>query len=154
MPVPAGWSDANGVLTAPDKKTTVVKGFRAHIIAASTWDASNVPLEAEVPVAQVLLHNLTLGPGTRQCFRDNLLWYTTAKGVVDEQYMGLEIKACYDQILALQAQVALLKANQPTNGGATIDTTQAIADVTAIADGVTAALTAGVMKAILTIKKL
>jgi len=136
MPIPTGWKEqtVNGVvrLVCPNGHYAVT-GFRALIENDPNWDAADQLLEEEVPVSQVLLHNLTLGPGARQCTRNRLLVYTVTKGAFVEQYPGLELKAAYDQILALQAQVALLKANQPTNG-TTVDTTQVEADVNAIID--------------------
>lgn len=102
--VPAGWHDDGTTLTASNG-VRVVLGFRAHILNAPSWDPGNVPQEAEYHTDQVLLHDVSLGAGQRQCFRDGILWYTAAKGVVWEPFLGLELDAAYRQIAALQAQI-------------------------------------------------
>lgn len=112
MPVPQGWNDSNGVLTAPNH-VPVVRGFRSAIITSASWDSGNVPLEPEVGVKQVLLHNPSVGSGTRQLFRDSLLWYTSLHGVVNEQQLGSELDAAYTAIAALQVQLATLPAPSP-----------------------------------------
>jgi hypothetical protein len=103
--VPAGWHDDGSKLTAPNG-VPVVFGFRSHILNAPSWDPGNVPQEAEYHTDQVLLHNASVGAGQRQVFRDGMLWFTPAKGVVWEPYLGLELDAAYRQIAALQAQLA------------------------------------------------
>lgn len=119
MPIPIGWTDANNALTAINGYK-VVAGFRLHILKAAAWNAANQPLEEETYPAQVLLHNASIGGGSRQCFRYSVLWYTQMKGVVEESELGAEIKAAYDLIASLQAQIATLKAQQPTTNSAAI----------------------------------
>lgn len=147
MPVPTGWSDNGTTLTASNK-VPVVAGFRQHILNAASWDSGNQPQETEYHTDQVLLHNPGVGVGQRQMFRDTMLWYTTAKGVVEEKQMGLELDTAYKQIAALKAQLA--QQQQP----ASVDTTQAVADVQAIADAVGQAAGTAIAKAVLTIKGL
>ncbi|HEY1353205.1 MAG TPA: glycoside hydrolase family 25 protein [Ktedonobacteraceae bacterium] len=103
--LPSGWHDDGTTLTAPNG-VPVILGFRAHILNAPSWDANNMPQEAEHHTDPVLLHNVVLGAGQRQCFRDGLLWYTDAKGVVWEPHPGLELDAAYRQIATLQAQLS------------------------------------------------
>ena len=125
MPIPQGWHDDSqtGILTAPNGHT-VVLGFRQVILGDPSWDPNNQPLEEEYHTDQVLLHNAAVGAGQRQTTRDDLLWYTSAKGVVREPYKGLELKAAYDEIAALKAQLA--QAQQPT-----VSSTANIADAIA-----------------------
>lgn len=147
MPIPTGWSDDGHTLTAPNN-IPVVLGFRAHILQASIWDAGNMPQEAEYHTDQVLLHNPSVGAGQRQVFRDCLLWYTDAKGVVQEPFMGLELDAAYKIISQLTQEIATLKAQQSTP--ASVDTSAVEADIHAIAD----AIAAPVAKALADLKKL
>jgi len=135
MPIPDKWADKNNILTAPNG-VPVERGFRQYIIDAATSDAGNVPCEAEYAAPQVLLHNAKVGAGTRQLFRDSLLWYTTAQGVVDEPYTGLELDAAYKLIAAQQAEIATLQVTKPTPvpPGATVDTSTIEADTNAIID--------------------
>lgn len=137
MPVPTGWSDNGTTLTASNK-VPVVAGFRQHILNAASWDSGNVPQESEYHTDQVLLHNAAVGAGQRQVFRDTLLWYTTAKGVVEEPYVGLELDAAYKQIDALKAQLAQQQTPAPADNAALIAAINAIPD--AIAGPVAAAL--------------
>ncbi len=127
--IPAGWHDDGTTLTAPNG-VPVVLGFRAHILNAPSWDAGNMPQEAEYHADQVLLHNIAIGAGQRQCFRDGMLWYTTAKGVVWEPFLGLELDAAYKQIATLQAQITQL--SQPVPAQPTANVAQAINDVEAL----------------------
>src|SRR5438445_8996331 len=85
MPIPTGWSDNGTTLTATNK-VPIVQGFRQHILSAASWDGGNQPQEAEYHADQVLLHNAAVGAGQRQVFRDGFLWYTSAKGVVEEPF--------------------------------------------------------------------
>ena len=91
--VPSGWHDDGTKLTAPNG-VQVVLGFREHVLAGK-WNPANVPLEAEYHADPVLLHNKQVGAGQRQIFRDCMLWWTDAKGVVEEPYIGLELDAAY-----------------------------------------------------------
>lgn len=120
MPIPQGWKYANNVLTAPNG-VDVVKGFCDEIVNAPSWNAGNVPLQAEYHADQVLLHNPSVGAGQVQVFRDGMLWYTDKNGVVQEPYLGLEIDAAYKQIAQLQAEIATLKAAQPTGDAAKLE---------------------------------
>lgn len=97
--VPAGWHDDGTTLTAPNG-VPIVLGFRSYILNAPSWNADNMPQEAEYHADPVLLHRAAVGAGQRQCFRDGLLWYTAANGVVWEPYMGLELDAAYRKIAA------------------------------------------------------
>lgn len=106
--IPAEWRDDGTTLTAPNG-VPVVHGFRTYILHAASWDAGNQPCEREYHATQVLLHNAAVGSGQRQCFRDGLLWYTQATGVVWEPHMGLELDAAYQRIAAMQT----LPASQP-----------------------------------------
>jgi hypothetical protein len=102
--IPQGWKDDGHTLTAPNN-VPVVFGFRGKILAED-WDPGNTPTAPEYHAAQVQLHNPGLGAGQVQVFRDKVLWYTAQKGVIDEPYIGLELKAAYDKIAALQAAAA------------------------------------------------
>jgi hypothetical protein len=122
MPIiPTGWTDDGHTLTAPNGHK-VVLGFRDYAIN-HPWDAGNVPLSEEYHATAVLLHNPALGDGQVQLFRDGMFWYTTAKGVVWEPYLGLEIQACYNALKAAQLPV-------PTP----VDTTVVETDIHAIID--------------------
>lgn len=91
--VPDGWRDDGIKLTAPNG-VQVVLGFREHVLS-NHWNPANEPLEAEYHAEQVLLHNPGVGAGQRQIFRDCMLWWTAAKGVVQEPFIGLELDAAY-----------------------------------------------------------
>lgn len=91
--VPTNWKDDGAALTAPNSKK-VVHGFRDYVLS-HTWDPNNVPLEEEHGASPVQLHRVDLGSGTRQCFRDAVLWWTPTKGVICEKQMGSELFAAY-----------------------------------------------------------
>lgn len=130
MGVPQGWSDDGHTLTAPNGHH-VILGFRDHVLNAPSWNADNQPLGEEYHTNQVLLRDASIGAGQVQLFRDTMLWYTATQGVVQESFLGLEIKAAYDLISTLQSTstsqppidaaqaIAVLKALQ-TNGDAAI----------------------------------
>jgi hypothetical protein len=143
MAIPTGWTDNNSTLTAPNG-IKVVLGFRDYILS-HPWDAGNIPLETEYHASPVLLHNAGIGDGQRQVFRDGMLWYTAAKGVVWEPYDGLELDACYKLITSLQAQ-----ATTPVRP----DTTALIAAINSIADGVAKEVAREVTLALIEVKKL
>lgn len=132
MPVPTGWKieTVNGVqrLVAPNGHYTIA-GFAAAIENAPNWDPANTPNEEEYTTPQVLLHNAGVGAGSRQTYRDGEYWWTEAKGVVWEPFVGLELKACYDLIASQQAEIAALKAAQPTPTPAPQPNVTAIADL-------------------------
>jgi hypothetical protein len=121
--IPQNWMDNGTTLVAPNGHK-VVLGFRDHILN-TTWDAGNVPLSEEYHATAVLLHNPALGDGQVQLCRDGMFWYTTAKGVVWEPYLGLEIQACYNALKAAQPPIPT-----PTP----VDTTVVEADIHAIID--------------------
>lgn len=137
MPVPTGWKQTtvSGVsrLVAPNGHY-LIAGFEQAVLDAPSWDAGNQPNEEEYTVPQVQLHNETLGAGSRVTTRDGVFWWTQAKGVVYEPYTGLELKACYDLIAAQHAEIAALKAAQPTP--APVDTAALVAAINAIPDGI------------------
>lgn len=110
--IPSGWTDNGTTLTAPNG-IPIQYGFRAYILSHQ-WDPQNGPLEAEYHADPVQYHNVALGAGQRQCFRDGLLWWTQEKGVIYEPYMGLEVNVCYQKIAALQAAIDGLKNTPPT----------------------------------------
>lgn len=152
MPVPQGWTDQNNTLTAPNG-VPIVYGFRQHILDANSWDSGNQPQEPEYHTDQVLLHNTSVGAGQRQVFRDNFLWYTPSAGVVQEPYMGLELDTAYQLIASQQGEIANLQtqlAQVSTPPPAVVDTTQIIADINAIGDG----LAPLIARALVDIKKL
>src|SRR5450631_1229903 len=134
MPVPQGWKDNGTTLTAPNKHF-LVKGFRDHVLTASAWDASDMPLEEEQSVAEVERH-ASSGAGTRQLTVGRLLIYTASKGVM-ESAAGQEIKVCYDEIAAQAKQIATLtaelKAAQTPIAPTAINVTSAIAACQSIA---------------------
>lgn len=140
--VPAGWHDDGHTLTAPNGHK-VVLGFRQHILNAQSWNADNQPLEEEYHANQVLLHNASIGGGQVQLFRDNMFYWTQAKGVIDEPYLGLEIKAAYDLIAQQQTEIAALKAAQPKPP----DTTALVAAINAIPDGMAPLVAAALIEA-------
>jgi hypothetical protein len=111
--IPNGWAEqtVNGVvrLVCPNGHYAIA-GFRNHIESDATWNPANQLLEEEYQTDQVQLHNLSLGAGSRVTTRDKVLWYTVKQGVIDESELGAELKACYDQIAAQQAEIATLKA--------------------------------------------
>lgn len=111
--VPNGWKDAGGILTAPNG-VQIHQGFRDFILN-HPWDAGNVPQEVEYNTSPVQLHNPGLGAGDRQVYRDSLLWWTQAKGVVNEPYIGLELDAAYKRITALETQLAKQPAPVPSS---------------------------------------
>lgn len=139
--IPQNWKDDGHTLTATNG-VTVILGFRDHILQASSWDAGNVPQEAEYHADQVLLHNAAVGAGQRQCFRDSLLWYTATKGVVQEPFLGLELDACYKHIATLQAQLA-----QAQPAPAPVDTTALVAAINAIPDAIAPAVAQALVEA-------
>jgi N-acetyl-anhydromuramyl-L-alanine amidase AmpD len=102
--IPANWSDDGQTLTAPNGHK-VVRGFRNYILN-HTWDTNNQPLEEEHGADPAQLHRLDLGGGTRQCFRDGVLWWTSQTGVVNERYLGLELVATYSEIEKTKADLA------------------------------------------------
>lgn len=138
--VPTGWHDDGTTLTAPNG-VKVVQGFRDWVLSHS-WDAGNIPEEAEYSANPVLLHNASVGAGSRQCFRDCLLWWTPAKGVVQEPYTGWELSAAY-------------KAAQPAPApAAPVDTTALLSAINAIPDAIAQATATATAQAVVEAKKL
>lgn len=132
MPIPQGWTDDGKTLITPDKKFKVVSGFRQAIIGADSWDAGNVPLENEVATNQIELHVTPPVVGTRQLFRDDLLVWS-AKGGVAFSAAGAEIKAAYDMMTALKAQLVQLQTKPATNNQQVADLTAKLAQIAALA---------------------
>lgn len=143
--VPQDWTDDGHTLTSPNGNH-VVLGFREWILT-HTWNPDNQPLGAEFYPPQVQLHNTSLGSGSVQLFRDNLLWYTSAHGVIEEPYLGLEIQACYSEIASLQQQLA--QATHPP-----VDISAVEADIHAIGDAVANALGESTAKTLSDLAKL
>ncbi len=100
--LPTGWTDDGTTLTAKNG-IKVVRGFRNKVLAAASWDSDNVPNEEGHQVSQVLLHRPDLGNGEVQSFRDDFLWFTSARGVVQEKELGLEM-FLREKIIADQTQ--------------------------------------------------
>lgn len=113
MGIPQGWSDANGILTAPNG-VPVHDGFRHAVENDPHFDPANLPNEAEYNANPVQFHRPDLGNGDRQTFRDTVFWWTPAMGVIVEKFPGLELDAAYKLIAQQQAEVDALKANPPT----------------------------------------
>lgn len=128
--VPTGWHDDGQTLTAPNG-VSVKYGFRAYILA-NNWDASDIPLGGEYHADSVLIHNTDVGPGARLLCKKTYLWYTDKLGVKREPYTSWELDAAYKLIAQQQAEIATLKAAQPTPP----DTTALIAAINAIPDGI------------------
>lgn len=101
--VPAGWSDKNNILTAPNG-IQVTQGFRNYVLENS-WSAGNWPIKAAEGKTPLELANPGLGGGTRQLFRWTTLEWTPSKGVF-VAWTGPEI-------LALEARIALLETPPP-----------------------------------------
>lgn len=104
MGIPTGWKDDGTTLTAPNG-VPVVMGFRGEIINGN-WNPDNVPEAKESHADQILLHNANVGGGQVQFFRDSMLWWTQAQGVVNEQELGIELFLLYQKVAALEAQIA------------------------------------------------
>lgn len=105
MAVPAGWKDANNILTAPNG-IPVAFGFRDYILKIG-WDPNNWPLTREYSTNPIEQSNPGLGGGSAQEFRWKRLTY--AQGRVFEGWIGQEL-AWYQKMLPqLTGQVAQLK---------------------------------------------
>jgi len=76
--IPQGWTDQNGVLTAPNGHH-VIQGFRDYVLSHN-WDPQNVPLEDVEAVSAVEDYYASTG-GTRQLFNYTELAWTSARGV-------------------------------------------------------------------------
>lgn len=132
MGAPKGWKlSADGKkLTAPNG-VDVVLGFKDKVLN-STWDAGNVPLFPQKGVPSVQFH-ASFGPGDVQFFRDGMLWYTKAKGVIWESQLGAEIYArtqamdqlatqrdqLLEQVATLNQTIVALTAQVGSVGGIT-----------------------------------
>ena len=117
--VPANWHDDGTTLTAPNG-VKVVKGFRDWVLSHN-WDPANWPLAAEFGTSLLESSNPSLGGGTQQLFRWILLGWTTARGVFEE-WLGVELAFCRQQVQQKAAQIAqlqaeLAKATTPTVQG-------------------------------------
>jgi N-acetyl-anhydromuramyl-L-alanine amidase AmpD len=102
MTVPQGWHDDGQTLAAPNG-IGVVRGFRQYVLA-NQWDKDNWPLQAEEGRNPLELSNPDLGGGTQQVFRWTTLEWTGQHGVF--------VAWAGEEILALRAEVAKLKASQ------------------------------------------
>lgn len=71
--VPAGWTDANGIITAPNGKN-VQHGF-ADFIRTNAWSAADEPITEELQVATVVESDTRWGYGSLQYFQDSVLAY-------------------------------------------------------------------------------
>lgn len=105
--IPTGWHDDGSTLTAPNGMP-VRLGFRDYILN-HTWSPDNVPLSPEFHTDQVILHNPSCGAGQVQLFRDSVLWWTQAKGVINEQQLGNEINALRSALATAVTRVQTLK---------------------------------------------
>ncbi len=112
MPIPTEWRDDGHTLTAPNGHVLVL-GFREHVINAPSWDPGNMPNEEEYHASPAQIHAPEFGDGQRVTLRDCILWWTQTKGVIQEPYSGLELKACYDLIATQQSEIATLKGQPP-----------------------------------------
>ena len=88
--VPQGWKDDGTTLTAPNG-FRVVKGFRQFVLS-NRWDYKNWPLEEEHGMSQLEFSDPSLGGGTQQVFRTDVLEWTQARGVF-RMWVGQEILA-------------------------------------------------------------
>ena len=79
MAVPQGWTDANGVITAPNK-VEVMRGF-AQYIRDNDWEQDDYPLENETWMNPLELQNPALGAGSQQVFRKTMLEWNEKLGV-------------------------------------------------------------------------
>ncbi len=92
--LPEGWSDDGKSLYAPDKKFSVVLGFRDHVLTfPGGWEADNWPMEAERHVNQLEYSNPTLGAGQQQVFRKCVLEYLPKENRIVHMWVGQEIIA-------------------------------------------------------------
>jgi hypothetical protein len=99
--VPAGWTDANGVITAPNG-VIVVAGFADHI-RHNVWESADYPLAVEEKgVVVEPFGNPSLGSGSRQWFNKHALCWTTKMGVY-EMYLGQEHVATLKAVEELKA---------------------------------------------------
>ena len=110
--VPQGWTDTNGVLTAPNG-VKVVHGFRDWVLS-HIWDPENYPLGAEFGTSLLEASNPSLGGGSQQLFRWTMLGYTTQRGVFVE-WSVIELAFCRQQVQSKAAQIQQLQAQAQTD---------------------------------------
>ena len=117
-----GWTDdnVNKILKAPNG-IPVVLGFRDHILADSSWNPDNFPLETEHAANPVEQSNTSLGGGTAQTFRMCRLCYTAQRGVY-VSWIGQELQWYAQQNNAQQAEIASLKTQPAMNNLKQINT--------------------------------
>lgn len=108
--IPTGWHDDGATLTAPNGQR-VVLGFRRYVLTRS-WDATNLPLQAENGRSPLEESNPALGSGTQQIFTRTMLEWTSKRGVF-EGWMGPELLQARADLAALQKQMTFLQAQQP-----------------------------------------
>lgn len=89
MAVPTGWTDINGVITAPNGKTVLMG--EADYIRTHPWEADNVPLdESELYLSSVLYQDGRWGFGARRIYSRCLLVYP-----VNPTVPGIQPKTVY-----------------------------------------------------------
>jgi Negative regulator of beta-lactamase expression len=103
-----GWTDDGHTLYAPDKKFSVVLGFRDYVLnPANNWNPDDIPLEAEHSSNPVEMSNTSLGTGTSQLFRMSRLGY--AQGKIYKTWIGQELAWYQKQLAILQSQITTLQ---------------------------------------------
>lgn len=140
--IPSGWTDANGVLTAPaapdGKRYTCVRGMRLAV-TTENHDPTDVPVCEEFSVGEVEVGNTSIGPGVIQFFlksgqkswaanfnggnvfstwngREMLaLRNALAADVPASQVQSLQaqLNSANSQVAQLQAQIAKLQQQPP-----------------------------------------
>jgi cell division protein FtsB len=111
MTVPAGWKDANGVLTAPNG-VPVIHGMRDFVLA-NNWYAGDVPLGPEQSVPEVELGNPSIGAGVVQFFEQSgqLGWSASFNnGQVYRVWQGQEEVALHKALDAANSRASALQA--------------------------------------------
>lgn len=146
MTIPNGWHDDGHTLTAPNG-VKVRDGFRDFILN-NNWDPTDLPLREEYAVDLVLIHNTSVGPGSRLLCQKSFLWYTSKMGVHKEPFVAWELDSAYALITQLQQEIATLKATPAPAPQPTINISDLGAQLQAIASaaGSIAAATAQAQK--------
>ncbi len=109
MPVPAGWTDKDGKLTAKNGHY-LEHGFRQHVLDAPTWPPDDEPLMEEVGSPHPEIH-LDPKQGSFVILKNEKLVYYPDRGVVVCS-SGEEIYAYMKLVEGLQKQIADLKASK------------------------------------------
>lgn len=114
VPVPAGWTDANSVLTDPDGNK-IALGFREMVLNwPGGWESDNhaiTPSDDAGAGSSVEYANASIGKGTRRLFRyRGLGWSPTFNsGQPYKVWIGKELLAREQQVTALEATIASLR---------------------------------------------